>query len=837
MKASYLRVSFFLPFAFFLLYCSQTPHYKYEAKAGVLDLRGDTAKSIPELSFANKEILKLNGEWEFYWNALLDPIDFESNNLPPSKQIVKVPSRWTKYRLGDTSSPELGFGTYRLKILFPQNSFLKQQILALRVKYQLTSVRIFYNGVSVAAEGVVSTEANTFRAEYRPITVNLPAEGKNKNEAEVIVQIANFAHQAGGFITPLEIGLMPAMVIDTRSKQLTDAFLLGGTLVMACYFFALFLSRPSDKASLWFAVSCFAILMRAAVTGERLVYFVFPNLSWINLLRVTYLTAVAAMVAVLYYLEALLPMDTHRKIRIALVSILLLIALPMPFVSALTITALVPSIEIMIPIAILYACTVAFTALIRRRENTLAVFGGFFFAGIAVINDIVYNNYLIGPGYVLPYGFLLLILMHATALSIRLAKSFKKTELQKSDLEIEVELRTKKLREAVALAEDATREKSAFFAMMTHELRTPLNGIIGIANVMQKSTLSIEQEKNLKIIHSSGAHLMSVINDILDFSVIDAGKLVLHSAPFSPQEFLDDITQVAHALVKDKRLELVVHPLPANFPQKVNADEARLKQALLNLLGNAIKFTQRGKVVLTCKLVEIKHNAALVEFSVEDTGIGINENDLGKLFKPYMQADQRTARRFGGTGLGLAITASIVEAFGGKISVESNIGVGSRFAFQIPLPVEQKKWYTISPKTPAAQSTDKIAGEYPMRILVVEDELVNQIVITESLRLLGYDARVVSSGFEAVASATQEKFDLVLMDIQMPQLSGIETASRILALPGCENYRIIAVTADASNENRQNCSSSGMVDFLMKPYTLAALREMLLRWAPKNVKD
>ncbi|HRP69943.1 MAG TPA: response regulator, partial [Turneriella sp.] len=323
-------------------------------------------------------------------------------------------------------------------------------------------------------------------------------------------------------------------------------------------------------------------------------------------------------------------------------------------------------------------------------------------------------------------------------------------------------------------------------------------------------------------------------NDILDFSLMEAGKLTLHSTPFSLVEFYAEISQITEVLAQQKKIYFTVKPLPEGLPEKVLADEARLKQALLNVIGNAVKFTAKGFIKISVHWIETRSDTVSLEFVVQDTGVGILDSDLPRLFKPYMQADQKRTRRFGGTGLGLAITASIVEAFGGKIAVQSTKGVGSWFSLQIPLKIAPKEKKPQFPSAVQNESTQKIADSYPLHILVVEDEPVNQIVITESLRLLGYEARVVSSGFEAINLVEKEDFDLILMDIQMPALSGIEATERILQLPERAHCKIIAVTADTSNENRNQCAAAGMVDFLMKPYTLPALREVILKWAKKN---
>lgn len=904
------------------------------AKNGLLDLRG--------WQFDKNGPVALNGQWEFYWEQLLAPEDFAN---PPSTtpEFFHLPGIWNAGTDTRKALPAQGYATYRLVIR--SDSILPA--MALEIPDTYCSYKLYVNGEIFTENGLVSSDPQTAVPYWLPFTQSLYVEGQ---QTELIIQVSNYHHSKGGIKETIFFGTETQLSQRRETILALDLMLTGSLIMGGLFFLGLYLFGQKERSIIYFALFCLTYSYR--IIGYDLYFFnsLFPDIGWEVTIRLEYIALFFGPALFAGFVYELYPRETSlRLIRFFQTVCILLIILVFATPATIFSQAVTPYI-ILLVIYLLYGFYVFSRAAYNKRDGANYAVISFIMMFIAIFLTIGSHFAIIESSPFIPFfGHIGFFFFQSLILSYRFAEN---------------------LHRAADAAEAGARAKSEFLATMSHEIRTPMNGVIGMTTLLSETRLSKKQNEYVDSIRISGENLLTIINDILDFSKIESRKLDLEFQNTKLSECLASVLTLLASEADEKKLTLN-YTIGDRVPDIIITDPVRLRQILVNLVSNGIKFTEKGGIDLAVSILEKQGRNYTLQFQVRDSGIGMPPEMVERLFRPFTQGDASMTRRFGGTGLGLAICKMLVEMMGGRIWTESKEGEGSTFFFTIAaetgrefsLEDRQKlleilrgkhalviadnlanltvqvtrlnNWEVstigidrpeevdgimqlsetfdfalidaaredtdvlllaekirsgsaknqlpivlitndlpenhadeILPKTewlqkplrshlllmtiaellvPQKQSgtiiqTDRlnkiksglIKPQYALKILLAEDNSINQKVASQNLSKLGFPSEIATDGRQALNAISRNDYDLVFMDIQMPEMDGLETTAKVIEqFPDpADRPVIVAMTANAMKGDRERCLASGMDDYIAKPIRREMLVQIIQRWFP-----
>lgn len=728
---------------------------------GILDVR--------DYSFESSGSILLNGSWNYYQSNFIDP----QGNTGSNPILINVPDRWDQSGLS-----AFGYGSYQLTIYKNANDQL-----ALGIPDQFSAYNLFVNGQLLANMGTPGVNKNEESPGRRYNLVSLAHV--QTDTLNVVIHISNFVHSKGGIGSAIQLGTFNGLRAWKFNTDFYDIFMAGSLVMGAFIFLGMYFYGRQKKVAFYFAIFCLIYAYRIIGWGNYVLH---------DLIDIPYRIGITIEYAALYltvfffglYLKHLFPEDVPKKL-VRVFMLLSLIWAGMTLTPVFVFSQLNDPFLVILLLAMIFISAVFVRALINGRQgarysiySTIGIIVVFFMKSLAylnVIEEILWISML---------GQLVFFLFQSLILSKHFSASW---------------------RQAKEEAENAMKVRSDFLSVMSHEIRTPLNTVIGTTYHLLDENPRKEQVDELNNLKNASEYLLTLINNVLDYSKIDAGKLEFDESNTQLKKYCEDIFNVFKPIASQKGIDLNLE-YDSSLPEVVKLDKARVNQILTNLIGNAIKFTEKGHVTVAITLENRVDKNVDVKFEVKDTGIGVSSDLKDRIFKSFQQANTSITRKYGGTGLGLSITKQLVEMMGSEIHLKSEKGQGSVFYFTLALKIGNR----VLEKLQETEAFD-LSG---YRVLLVEDNHMNVLIAKRLLEKWKMKVELAENGLKAIEKVENNTYDIVLMDLQMPEMDGYE-ATRILRKKGFQ-LPIIALTASAMYEKSSKLESTGLNGLVTKPF-------------------
>ncbi len=750
--------------------------------------------NLKESFYQNDDEIDLDGSWRFYWKEFLDPQVEPELDGPP--KLLDFMANWSSLPNLSGTYHAKGFATYELEIFSSRNS----DELALRIPEFYSAYALYLNGELVAKNGNVGDNIADSEPYWLPQVKNIKI---NKGANRLVLHVSNFHHHKGGAVAPLTIGKSESIFFFKNISVSLSLFIAGALMVSGLISIIIFYFQKSDFSFLFFGLFALSYIYRIVGTDTYFLHEVFQDLSWFWAIRMEYLSLFLSVIFYTYFYKNLIARRAPEWIfhTIAGVSALMAIGVLLP---PETFSAIIDFYLIFIALALV--ATTSFYLRTIRLSHTMSWFTSISVLSLILVMGLKMSAFFgFGSGAILisAFGYFVFIISQTIALAQRFGYN---------------------LREQTEKGEVAAVSQQNFMNSVSHELRTPMNAILGMTDFLSKTELNSDQSAKLETIRKNSEQLNNILMDLLNFSAIDSGELKLETKKFGMKEVLDKAVELAGANSLKAGLNFKLD-YDENIPEDLIGDPERLGQVIFHLLSNAVKFTEKGNIALDLRIESIEGNRVKLLLKVTDTGVGIKPEELQKVVQAFNQGDEGNTRKHGGTGLGLTIASKVVELMDGDLWIDSEPGQGT---------VVTADFILKTPRIDLSKDAQEIKEESEqklenLRILYAEDNPINQKLLTMIMKTMGYEVDLANDGLEAWEMAITTNYHIIFMDVQMPNMDGIEATKRIIK-DQTQRPIIIAVTANAEVADQKRCIEAGMNDFIPKPFNAKMLKEALRKW-------